>query len=157
MLTKWLSDGLVVFFLSMLPVTELRGSIPYGIGVLKMDTIPAFFWGVIGNIMPVLFLLKWLDPVIKWIFQHIPWLEKHLKTYFEKLHKKHTAKFNKLGAIFLAVFVAIPLPGTGAWTGALLAYLFNIPFRLAFGSISLGVFGAGIIVAFFSETVIMLF
>lgn len=157
MFLNWLSNGLVVFFLSMLPITELRGSIPYGIGVLKMDALSSFFWGVFGNIIPVIFLLKWLEPVVKWIFQNIKWLEKHLKAYFEKLHHKHSVKFNELGAVFLAIFVAIPFPGTGAWTGALLAYLFNIPFWLAFGAISLGVLGAGVLVTFFTESIKFLF
>lgn len=151
---NWISDGLVVFFLSMLPVTELRGSLPYALGILKMPLIPAFLWSVAGNIAPVAFLLFFLNPIFQFFFKHFSFLEKHTKKYFEKLHHKHTAKFNELGAIFLAIFVAIPLPGTGAWTGALLAYLFSIPFWLAFGSISLGVLGAGIIVAFFSESVI---
>lgn len=154
---NWISNGLIVFFLSMLPVTELRGSIPYGIGILHMTTLSAFVWGVLGNIIPVFFLLKFLDPVVKWLFRRSSFLKKHFEKYFEGLHKKHSKKFDELGAIFLAAFVAIPLPGTGAWTGALLAYLFNIPFWLAFGSISLGVLGAGIIMTFFSESILWLF
>lgn len=156
MLVKWLSDGLIVFFLSMLPITELRGSIPYGIGILKMTTLTVFIWAVAGNIFPVFFIIKFLDPAVKFLFKLSLFLEKHIKKYFEKLHTKHSAKFNELGAIFLALFVAVPLPGTGAWTGALLAYLLNIPFWLAFGSISLGVLGAGVIVTFFSETIVQI-
>lgn len=149
-----LQYGLTVFFLSMLPITELRGSIPYGIGILKMHWFAVFVWSVLGNIVPVFFLLKLFDPFVKCFFKNFYFLEKHGRAYFEKLHNKHSLKFNKLGAVFLAFFVAVPLPGTGAWTGALLAYLFNIPFWLAIGSISLGVLGAGIIVTFFSESVI---
>lgn len=141
----------------MLPVIELRGGLPYGLVVFHMNIVEAFIWSVLGNIMPVFFLLKLLDPVVKWIFKHSPYLEKHVKQYFEKLHHKHSAKFNDLGALFLATFVAIPIPGTGAWTGALLAYLFNIPFKLAFGAITLGVVGAGIIVALASESAIGIF
>lgn len=148
-----LPEGVQIFIISALPIVELRGGIPYGIGVLKESVYFSFFWAVLGNIFPVFFILKLLDPVVNWIFKYIPSLGKHIKQYFEKLHTKHSTKFNELGALFLAIFVAIPLPGTGAWTGALLAYLFNIPFWLAFGSISFGVIGAGVLVAFFSETV----
>ncbi|MBI4994900.1 small multi-drug export protein [Candidatus Peregrinibacteria bacterium] len=152
-LFKTLPPELQVFIISLLPVIELRGGIPYGIGILGKGAFFSFVWAVLGNIFPVFFILKFLDPVINWIFKHIPFLEKHIKQYFEKLHVKHSGNFNKWGAFFLALFVAVPLPGTGAWTGALLAYLFNIPFWLAFGSISLGVIGAGFLVAFFSEAV----
>lgn len=152
-LFKLLPAGLQIFIISLLPIVELRGGIPYGIGILGKNVFFTFIWAILGNIFPVFFILKILDPVINWIFKHIPFLEKHIKAYFEKLHAKHSENFNRLGAIFLALFVAVPLPGTGAWTGAVLAYLFNIPFWLAFGSISLGVIGAGILVAFFSETI----
>lgn len=138
----------------MLPVGELRFGIPYGMGILDMNALSAFTWGVLGNILPVFFLLKYLDPVFKWLFHHSPFLEHHFKKYFAKLHHKHSLKFNELGAIFLAIFVAIPLPSTGAWTGALIAYILDIPFWLAFGSISLGVLGAGVLVTFFSQSII---
>lgn len=153
MITLWLRNALIVFFLSMTPLAELRLGIPYGMGVLKMATLETFFWGVLGNIIPVIILLKLLPLATEWIFRHSNFLKTRLKKYFERLHVQHSTKFNRLGALFLAAFVAVPLPGTGAWTGALLAYLFNIPFWLAFGSISLGVVGAGVIVAFLSESV----
>lgn len=148
-----IKDILLVFFLSMTPINELRGSIPYGIFGLNMNPWLALLAGILGNMAPVFFFLKFLDPVIQWVFRHFPFLTNSIKRYFEKLHHKHTDKFNKLGAVFLSLFVAVPLPGTGAWTGALLAYIFRIPFWLAFGSIFLGVIGAGILITFFSESI----
>lgn len=149
MFLNWLADGLTVFFLSMLPVLELRAGIPYGIFKLQMNIWTALGWSIFGNIVAIVFVLKLLDPVAKWLFAHSAFLKHHGEKYFQKLHTKHSEKFNELGAVFLAIFVAVPIPGTGAWTGALIAYLLNIPFWLALGSISLGVVGAGIIVASF--------
>lgn len=155
MLFEAIKQDLTVFLIATLPIIELRGAIPYGIGILKMPFIETFIWAFLGNIFPVFFILKLLNPAILLLFRHSIFLKKHTELYFEKLHKKHSQKFNELGTIFLAIFVAIPIPGTGAWTGALLAYLFNMPFWLAFFSIALGVAGAGIIVTFFSEFAII--
>lgn len=153
MFLNWFTDGLTVFFLSMLPVAELKAGLLYGVFKLRMDLIVAFLWSVTGNMVPIFFILKFLDPVVKWLFQHSAFLKHHLEQYFQKLHAKHSSKFNDAGAIFLAIFVAIPSPGAGAWTGAALAYLLNIPFWLAFGAIFLGVLADGIIVASLSGAI----
>lgn len=141
----------------MMPIGELRLGIPYGMAKLGVPAFHAFFWGILGNTIPVFFLLKLLPSFFTWIFHHSTFLEHHFKKYFEKLHSRHSLKFNELGAIFLAIFVAIPLPGTGAWTGALIAYILNIPFWLAFGSISLGILGAGVLITFFAQSFIWIF
>lgn len=153
MLLKWIGDGLVVAAISALPILELRAGILYGIGVEHLSPFATLFWGISGNMLPIYFLLKYLDIPVQWIFKYSPYLQHHIEKYFNKLHHRHSTKFNELGALFLAVFVAIPLPGTGAWTGALLAYLFKIPFWLALGSIGLGVLGAGVLVTFFAQSV----
>jgi len=141
-----LLDTLVTIGLSMLPVFELRWAIPYAIGILKMPVLLAFVASLFGNIVAVVVLLKFLDPLIKYLFAHSPFLRKHLEKYFEKLHVRHKESFNEWGSLFLALFVAIPLPGTGGWTGALLAYLFNIPHRFAIPALITGLVGAGVIV-----------
>lgn len=153
MLAEDIKNAVIIFLLSTTPINELRGSIPYGIFALKMNPWLALVSGILGNMTPVYFILKFLDPVMQWIFGHSSVVTRYAKRHFEKLRERHTDKFNRLGAIFLALFVAVPLPGTGAWTGALLAYLFNIPLWLAFASIGLGVIGAGILVTFFSESI----
>lgn len=84
------------------------------------------------------------------MFKHSPFLHKYAEKYFQKLHKKHSMRFDAIGGLALAIFVAIPLPLTGAWSGAVLAYLFNIRTKIALPMIGLGILGAGIIVMFIS-------
>jgi len=138
----------------MIPAGESRLAIPWGITIFDMDALPAFAWGVLGNIAIGAFVLRYLAPAMTLVFKHSPFLTKHLKNYFDRLHKKHNEGFNRRGALLLTTLVAIPLPGTGAWAGAALAYLFNIPFSLAFPAISFGVAIAATIVTFSTEIVI---
>jgi len=149
-----IKHGLIIFFASMVPAGEARLAIPWGIAVFKMQALPAFAWGVLGNITIGAILLKYLEPIANWIFVHSPFITKHFKKYLEKMHKKHNEGFNRRGALLLTTFVALPIPGTGAWSGAVLAYLFNIPFPLAFSAISFGVTIAAIIVTFSTKFIL---
>ncbi|MAG45072.1 ligand-binding protein SH3 [bacterium] len=131
---------LKVFIFSMLPIFELRGAIPYG---LKIG-LP--FWqvlliAVIGNLIPVIFILL----IGRFIGSHIfpKWL-------WQRTQNKHENKFLKWGDFALISFVAIPLPFTGAWTGALAALIFRVKFWRALGLISIGVIISGIIVSIIS-------
>lgn len=155
MISEKLTDAIVVFFLSIAPIIENRFAIVYAVNILHMNLAPAFFISLAGTTLAILLILKYLDPVIKITFRHSPFLEKHIQKYFNKMHAKHSERFNEIGAIFLAIFVAIPIPGTGAWSGALLAYLFNIPYKIALGSVFLGTVGAGIIMLFTSGLIEM--
>lgn len=133
---------LAVFLTSLLPISELRGAIPLG---LKMGLLPwlVFVLAIIGNVIPVIFILllaKYFCP--KWLCA--------------KIEKKHNHKFIKFGDLALLSFVAIPLPFTGAWTGALAAVVFRVPFWRALSLISIGVIIAGIIISLLSLGVINL-
>lgn len=142
------SKELIVVLIAMLPVAELRLSIPiaimkepYGFG---LDPLTAFFLSVIGNMIPVIPLLMFLEPVSnflrRWKIGDIffTWL-------FERTHRKHNEKFEKYGSIGLAIFVGVPLPVTGAWTGCAAAFVFGFKFKNAFLAILAGVIIAGFI------------
>ena len=144
---------LITFGMAMLPILEVRGAIPFAIGVLQMSVAEAFIWAVLGNLAIVAILLTLLDPVTKFLMKHSKWFNRFLTDLFHKTRHKHTERFNEVGALFLVTFVAIPLPVTGAWTGTLIAYLFGIKFKHAFPLISLGVIIAALLVSLGFESI----
>lgn len=132
--------------MAMLPVIELRGSIPVALGIYKLSVLESFLYSVIGNIIPVIIILIFFDPISKYLRIKFKTIDRFFSWLFEKTRKRHTKKFERWGAIALITLVAIPLPLTGGYTGALAAYLFGIPFKKAFPLILLGIIVAGIIV-----------
>ncbi len=137
---------LATFIISMLPVSELRGAIPIAIGIYNLDPVKAYLISVIGNIIPVIFILKYIEPVSKYLMSKYEFFNKFFTYLFERTRRKHNGKFEKLGALALITFVAIPLPVTGGWSGALAAFVFGVPFKKALPLILLGVMIAGVIV-----------
>lgn len=129
--------------LSMLPLTELRATIPLAI---TLGIVPwrAFVLAVSGNLIPILPILLLLGPLERGL-SRFPRVQRILQRVLQKTRGKGE-QVKKYGVIGLALFVAIPLPGTGAWTGATLAWLFGISTGAAFGAISIGVLIAGLIV-----------
>lgn len=142
-----MSPELVILLISMSPIFELRGAIPVAIGVYDMPALSAFLWAVLGNIIPIIFIILGLDLLINKLLIHRIYIFNRFFTWlFERTRRKHSKKIEKWKELALMIFVAIPLPGTGAWTGALIAFVFGIPLKRAFPSISLGVIIAGVIV-----------
>lgn len=143
-----------VFFLSTLPVSELRGAIPLGLLFYKLPILTTYLVAVLGNILPVIFILRYLDffyrYLCRWKYgeRFFTWLFKRTRVYEEK--------YEKYGAIFLLFFVAIPLPITGAWTGSVIAFVLGIRFWYAFPAISGGVLVAGVLVTLASLGIINL-
>ncbi len=136
---------LATFIISMLPISELRGAIPVAIGVYHLDPIKTYFLAIIGNIIPVVFILKFIDPISRYLMSKSKFFNKFFTHLFEYTRKKHNEKFEKWGALALITFVAIPLPVTGGWSGALAAFVFGIPFKRALPLISFGIMIAGVI------------
>ena len=146
-LINWLKDiprEYVVMIVGALPITELRGAIPLGLS-FGMPIIKAFWLSVLGNIIPIAPALFLLDPVSQRLRKFKIW-SRFFDWLFERTKKKSDA-IQKYEALGLAIFVAIPLPMTGAWSGVVAASLFKIKFRYAFIAIALGVLGAGLIVS----------
>lgn len=147
-----INDGLRIALLSTLPITELRGAIPLALTIYKMPVFPTYIFAVLGNIVPAIFLLLYLKPFSDFLCR---WCL--FNAFFEWLFKRtrrHEEKYEKYGALFLLFFVAIPLPGTGAWTGSVAAFVFGIRFWYAFPMIVGGVMIAGIIVTLTSLGII---
>lgn len=131
-----------LFLCSMTPLIELRGSVPIGLaaGVPWYKVLPICY---IGNLLPIPFVLLFGVKIIDWLSSLKPFSNIATK-YKQKLLSK-SEKITKYAKIGLILFVAIPLPGTGAWSGAVIATLLGIPIKKAFLSISIGVIIAGII------------
>lgn len=136
-------NELTVFIISVLPVLELRGGL-IAAKLLDMNIIRAFIVCYLGNMLPIPFILLFLRKIFDWMRK-----SKKLGKIVGKLeHKaeKHRKTIDKYGAWGLLVLVAIPLPGTGGWTGALVAEIMDIKFKKALPIIALGVLIAGFIV-----------
>ncbi len=133
---------LEVFFISMAPVAELRGGIPYGLAQ-GLPAFPIFLVALVGNILPVPFLILFLRYLLG-RGSHFSLLSSFLRWQESRLGRR----FRRYGEWALIPLVAVPLPGTGAWTGALAAALLGIPLRRALPLISLGVVVAGVLVLF---------
>lgn len=141
-----LTEIFKIFLAALTPIGELRVSIPLGLTVFHQPVWIVFIVSIIGNIIPPIFIL-WLFPKIsKWLMANSKLMNKFLTWLFDRTRKKTKDKIEKYGNLALIIFVAIPLPNTGAWTGALAAWLFGIPFKKAVPNIFYGVVIAGIVV-----------
>lgn len=136
---------LYVFLISMVPVIELRGAIPVGVG-LGLPFYAVFLTALLGNIAPVPILILFTRRVFEWLRKKSDFLERMVSKMERKAESKRDLlqKYELLG---LCILVAIPLPGTGAWTGALVAAVFNLRLKYSFPAIALGVLIAGVIVS----------
>ncbi len=147
--------GLATLVVSMLPVIELRGAIPIGVG-LGLPVWQAAVISMLGNIVPAPFIIAFVRTLMDWLRKRsdrarrfVAWLE--AKGTGKKAEKVRQAEFWGL-----MLFVAIPFPGTGAWTGALIAALLNMRMRRALPPILLGVLVAGLVVSLATAGVIRL-
>ncbi|ADB57181.1 COG2426 family protein [Archaeoglobus profundus] len=135
-------DWLEVLIVSALPISELRGGIPLAL-YLGFDPLKAYIFSILGNLLPVPFLLIFLN-LIERIALRTP-LSRFYTRIVERTRRKKDL-IEKYGYLGLSIFVAIPLPVTGAWTGCLLAFLLGLNRMKSFFYIALGVAIAGIIV-----------
>ena len=159
-LMQWLTDTMVGEFtftmlVSMLPVVELRGGIPFGVAA-GLPVWAAYIAAVIGNFIPVPFIIVYIRRIFQWMRRHIPRLNSLVDALERRAHLKgkKVAKYKYWG---LLIFVAVPLPVTGAWTGALAAAFMDMPLRRAAPSIIAGVLIAGIIISILTYGVASLF
>jgi len=139
---SWLTGTTVgrfiaTFFISMVPVIELRGGLPYGIG-FGLEYPLALTAALLGNMVPVPFIVVYISRIFKWLRSHFKAMDSFITKLETKAHLKgETVK--KYGPLGLLIFVAIPLPGTGAWTGALVAALLDMDLKRSVPCIFLGV------------------
>jgi len=146
---------LLVFLISMVPIVELRGAVPVAVG-MGIDYIPALTICVLGNMLPVPIIYFFARKVLIWGAQK-RYIGKFCNFFLEKGEKagQKLVKTAGRGGLFLALmlFVGIPIPGTGAWTGTLGASFLNMGFKTTVASVCLGVIMAGIIMALASTGV----
>ena len=145
-----ISKEIIVFVISMIPVLELRGSL-LAAGFLKMNFLSTYILAVIGNMLPIPFILIFIERIFTWL------KKTRLESFVVKLEKRALSKsdqIKKYGKFGLFLFVAIPLPGTGAWTGALASVLFRMKFKDAIFPILFGVMTAGLVMSLLSFGII---
>ena len=128
---------IATFFISMAPIIELRGGLPYGIA-LGLDYPVALTAAVLGNMVPVPFIIVYIRHVFTWLRKRSKWWDEKITRLEKKAHLKGRV-VRKYSTIGLCILVAIPLPGTGAWTGALVAAVLDMRLKKAIPAIFLGV------------------
>ena len=149
--STFLGKAITTFFISMVPVIELRGAIPAGVASgLSVWTAAAL--SIVGNMIPVPFIILFIRKIFEWLRTKSKKLDT-LVSHFEEKADKHKEAVDKYKFWGLCVLVAIPLPGTGAWTGALVAAMMEMRLKDALPSILLGVVIAALIVALLTSGV----
>ncbi|MBQ8075659.1 MAG: small multi-drug export protein [Oscillospiraceae bacterium] len=139
----------------MIPVIELRGGLPYGI-VAGLELPMAALAAILGNMLPVPFIIVFIEKVFVWLRKHIPRMDRFI-TGLEKRAENKQETVDRYGALGLILLVAIPLPGTGAWTGSLVAALMKMKLRKAIPCIFLGVIIAAILMTVITKLGIFAF
>ena len=144
---------LIVFIISILPVLELRGGL-LAASLLNVNPVNAYLVSMIGNILPVPFILLFITKILEWMEKSkIKWMNKIAK-WLHKKADKNEEKIEKYGYFGLFLFVGIPLPGTGAWTGCLIASILNLNRKKAFYATLCGIIMASIIMMIISYGII---
>lgn len=149
-----LPPPVAVFLIAMLPIFELRGAIPAGYAMGMTNHLLIYVLAVVGNFVPVLPILLLIGPAERSL-RRFPVMDRFFDWLFKRTVSR-SAVIKKYESLGLILFVALPLPMTGAWTGSLAAYLFKLPLRLAIPCIILGILIAGVVVSLLSQGVIQL-
>ena len=157
MLDNLIIKYLITFFLGMCPIIEIRGAIPVGVS-LGLTYFESFAVGFIGNIIPIYFIVKYIGPIFEFFRRWklfrviIDWASNKATKHIEE-----SEKLQNFTALGLYLFVAIPLPGTGAWVGSLIANFLHVPLKKAWFPLVLGVLTAGCIVLAATGSVVTIF
>ena len=148
---------LITFLLGMCPIIEIRGAIPVGVG-LGLTYFEAFVVGFIGNIIPIYFIVKHIGVIFE-VLGKIKIFKKIIDWASDRATKKieESERLQNFTALGLYLFVAIPLPGTGAWVGSLIANFLHVPLKKAWLPLTLGVLSAGIIILAATGSVVAIF
>jgi uncharacterized membrane protein len=141
----------IVMMISSFPVLELRGGIPTAIGYYQFPFWKAYFWGVLGNMLPVMPLLLLFQPISN-VLNRFGWYRRFYNWLVNRVMKK-SKNINRYGALALILFTAIPLPTTGAWSACAAATVFKLRIAYSFYAILIGVLIAGLIMGIFSYSI----
>lgn len=138
---------IATLLLAMLPIGELRASIPVGIEVFNLRPLVAFIVSIIGNAIPMFVVVYGIETLTKWADRNWKWFHRCLEHFYERTERVTRVRYQKYGVVALFLLTAIPLPLTGVWTASLATVIFRVPHRKAFPAIILGMIVAGIIVS----------
>lgn len=140
---------LIVFIISLMPILELRGGLLTA-SLLNLSPVSGYIISIIGNTLPVPFILLFINKILDWMENcKINWIKK-IARWLDKKAKKNQKTIDKYGYLGLTLFVGVPLPGTGAWTGCLLASVLNMNRKKSFICVMLGILMASVIMMFLS-------
>jgi len=134
---------LATFLMGATPIGEIRLALPVAVLAYKLPIWEAFLWSVLGNMIPVTIILAFAKHFHAWVHKRAGWFASTWVKTLDRTQHKFAGDYQKYGLIGLAIFVGIPLPGTGAWTGAVAAFIFALPFWKSWLSIFIGVIISG--------------
>ena len=140
---------LIVFIISLMPILELRGGL-IAASLLGVKPLTGYIVSIIGNIIPVPFILLFINKILEWMRKSKVKFFNKIANWLDKKAKKNHDKIEKYGYWGLVLFVGIPLPGTGAWTGCLAASVFEMDRKKSFFAVMLGILMASIIMMLIS-------
>ncbi|MCF7836422.1 small multi-drug export protein [Candidatus Gracilibacteria bacterium] len=137
---------LTTFLFGMTPIGEIRAAVIWGMTYGKLSSAEALFWGYLGNVLVAVLIVLLLPKIAEFARQHFQPINHIFRKVFAKTRKKHSKNFLRFAELSLLILVAVPLPGSGAYTGALVAWLFGVKPKVAIPLIAVGIFLAGLIV-----------
>ena len=143
---------IIVFIISLLPLLELRGGI-IAARVLGLSPLPGYIISIIGNLLPIPFILLLINKILEWMRNSKIKFFNSVANWLDSKVEKHKGQIEKFGYWGLVLFVGIPLPGTGAWTGSLIASVLEMDRKKAFGAIVVGMLMASVIMMTLSYVV----
>lgn len=135
---------ILVFIISLLPILELRGGL-LAAALIGLDPVKSYIISIIGNVLPVPFILLLITKILAWMRESKVKLFNSVAKWLDEKVEKHKGQIEKFGYLGVVLFVGIPLPGTGAWTGSLIASVLNMDRKKTFLAVMVGIFMASII------------
>ncbi|MBI4133006.1 small multi-drug export protein [Candidatus Uhrbacteria bacterium] len=157
-LFRGLPPEIVTLLIAMIPIAELRVSIPVALEVYHLSIPSALFWSIVGDMIPATIIVLYIDRIARWLCRISSPAARCYSWFTARTRKRFERGYAKYGAaVALAIFVGIPLPFTGSWSGAFAAFLFGIPKRVALVSILVGVCIAAVIVTLVDLGIVKLF
>ncbi len=151
---KNLPPELSTFLLAIIPITELRASIPIALSVYGLPVFSAMFFSILGDMIPIFIVLVGMEKVYRFVSRKSKCGKKFFDWFFSRTKNKFKGKYAKYGSLALILFVALPFPFTGSWSGSAAAFIFRIPFVKSFPLIFTGILISAILVTLISIGVI---
>ena len=144
---------ILVFIISLMPILELRGGL-LAAALLGLDPLPSYIISILGNVLPVPFILLLITKILAWMKNSKVKFFNKIANWLNGKVEKHKGQIEKFGYLGVVLFVGIPLPGTGAWTGSLIASVLNMDKKKTFVAVMAGLIMASIIMMILSFGVV---